>query len=79
MLQQLGLNSHRIKTKIMRINQTNDNLITFGETSLQKVESWTHLSRNADKDGRACGHENMNTKGKGNFHNTRKSSEVKGN
>ena len=49
--QQLGLNIHKGKTKILRIDQANDNSISLGEIPLQEVESYTYLGSNVDKEG----------------------------
>ncbi|CAG5118764.1 unnamed protein product, partial [Candidula unifasciata] len=47
---QLGLKIHKGKTKIMRINQANSNVVSLKGTPLQDVESYTYLGSNVDKD-----------------------------
>ena len=41
--QQIGLNIHRGKTKVMRINANNREPITLGRETLQEVDSFTYL------------------------------------
>ena len=49
--QQIGLNIHRGKTKIMRINANNREPIALGNESLQEVDTFTYLGSIINREG----------------------------
>ena len=46
-----GLKTNRGKSKVMRINTTNENPITVGGEQLEEVDSFTYLGSVIDKEG----------------------------
>ncbi|MGL5901241.1 MAG: reverse transcriptase domain-containing protein [Cetobacterium sp.] len=48
---QIGLNIHKDKTKVLKINATNNNPITLESEELEEVETFTYLGSVIDKQG----------------------------